>query len=141
TDKNWVATPISDEARTELGALGQTATSNQITSIQDYGADVGGPIIKDKLWLWGSYGRQQVDLKTNGGSPDKTTLEGLNAKLNAQPIESNSATLFFSRNQKIKFGRNTGPFRPAETGWNQAGPTSVYKLEDSHIFSSNLFVT
>ena len=31
---------------------------NQIVSVKDYGAEIGGPIIKDRLWVWGAYGQQ-----------------------------------------------------------------------------------
>ncbi len=34
----------------------------QNRAVEDYGAELGGPIIKDRLWIWGSYGTQQVDL-------------------------------------------------------------------------------
>ncbi len=141
TDRRWQAQNISDELSRNLAQYGGIAATNQIQGIQDYGADVGGPIVKDKVWGWGSYGRSQIDLITTGGGSDKTTLEAVNAKVNAQPIESNSATLFFSRGDKIKLGRSVGPTRPTETGWNQSGPTSVYKIEDSQVFSSNLFAT
>jgi hypothetical protein len=142
TDNRWQSGLQNDEARSQ-GFVG----GNKIDSIQDYGLEVGGPIVKDRLWLWGSYGRDQVNLRTPGtaalpaGTSDKTTLEDINAKLNAQVIDNNSATLFFLRGDKIKIGRNAAPTRPHETTWDQSGPTSLYKLEDSHIFSPNLFAT
>lgn len=141
TDERWQANNISDELAQQLLITRNVAATNQIQNLQDYGADIGGPIVKDRLWLWGSYGRNQIDLITAGGGSDKTTLENLNAKLNAQVVNGNSATVFFSRGDKQKFGRNVGPTRPPETGWNQKGPTSVYKLDDSHVFSPDLFAT
>lgn len=141
TDQRWQAGNISDELAANLKKYGGIAATNQIQGIQDYGADVGGPILKDRLWAWGSYGRNQIDLITVGGATDKTTLENLNAKINAQVVESNAATAFYSRGDKIKLGRNAGPTRPAETAWNQSGPTTVYKIEDSQVFSSSFFAT
>src|SRR5262249_2462173 len=29
---------------------------NRIDKVDEYGADVGGPLVKDHLWIWGSYG-------------------------------------------------------------------------------------
>ncbi len=45
----------------QLGLLGAPPAAhftqgNQIISVDDYGAELGGPIIKDRLWVWGSYG-------------------------------------------------------------------------------------
>jgi hypothetical protein len=127
---------------------------NEIDDIQDMGIEAGGPIIRDRLWLWGAYSDQQIDLFT--AQPvsldpraqvrysDKTTLETYNFKLNAQPIAANSLSFAAMLGNKIKLGRNVGPTRPPETGYNQdsnyEGPTMI-KLEDTHVFSSNFYLT
>ena len=117
---------------------------NRIVNVRDYGAEVGGPIVKDRLWIWGSYGRQKVDLLTIADVSDKTDLKTENVKLNAQILPSNSATLFYFNSEKVKIGRNAGPSRPQETTWDQGHfgkkPTA-YKAEDTHIFSSNFYLT
>ncbi|HEY6066424.1 MAG TPA: TonB-dependent receptor [Thermoanaerobaculia bacterium] len=112
---------------------------NRIQGIQDYGAEVGGPILRDRAWLWGSYARQQIDWVTSTGLSDKTTLEDINGKLNVQVLDSNALTVFFLRGDKIKFGREAGPQRPQPTSRDQNGPSHLYKVEDSHIFSANIF--
>ena len=33
-----------------------------IDDVLEFGGELGGPIVKDRLWIWGSYGRQEVDL-------------------------------------------------------------------------------
>jgi len=114
---------------------------NRIVSVDDYGAELGGPIVKDHLWIWGSYGRQKVSLLTISDVSDKTDLQSKNGKLNAQLTSSNSGTLFYLNGNKVKQGRNAGPTRPQETTWNQNGPTNVYKAEDTQIFSSNFYLT
>lgn len=117
---------------------------NRIVEVSDYGAELGGPIVKDKLWFWGSYGEQQIDLLTVSDFSDATTLEDWNLKLNAQATPSNSATAFAWQSDKIKLGRNAGPLRPQETTWNQGGfgpgPTA-YKVEDTQLFGSSFFLT
>jgi hypothetical protein len=117
---------------------------NRIVSVHDYGAEVGGPIIKDRLWIWGSYGRQKVELLTIADVSDKTDLKTENIKLNAQILPSNSATLFYFNSDKVKIGRNAGPLRPQETTWDQGhfgDKPTAYKIEDTHIFSSNFYLT
>ncbi len=132
----------SDNTPAELTAQGGAAASgNHISEVQDYGVEVGGPLWKDHAWLWASYGRNQIDLITTGGVSDKTTLEGVNGKFNVQFLESTAGTLFYSRDDKLKFGRSAGPTRPAETAWNQDGPTTIWKGELSQVFSPQLFAT
>ena len=117
------------------------AAGNHIDSVQDYGAEVGGPVVKDVLWLWGSYGRDQINLVTANGVLDRTTLENFNAKVNWQIIGSNSFDTWYQRSDKIKFGRSGGPTRPQETTWDQKTPQNTWKLEDSQIFGSSTFFT
>ena len=137
SETNLAGLSNSDRARV-LGV-------NRIDEVQDYGVEIGGPIIKDRLWLWGAYGRNQIDLITVIGAPDRTTLEDKNAKLNIQVLDSTSLTGSYTAGDKIKFGRNVGASRQPETGWNQSGidgdPSALYKGEISHVFSSKLFAT
>jgi hypothetical protein len=129
---------------TPANPTGDFKQGNRIVSVKDYGAEIGGPIVKDRLWVWGSYGRQKVDLLTISDVSDFTDLETKNAKLNAQIAANNSATAFYFDNDKVKIGRNAGPTRPQETTFNQSHfgdvPTA-YKAEDTHIFSSNFYLT
>jgi hypothetical protein len=117
------------------------ASGNHINSITDTGAEVGGPIVKDTLWLWGSYGRDQINLVTANGLLDRTTLEDFNAKINWQIVPSNAADIWYLRNDKLKFGRSAGPTRPQPTSWDQTTPANTWKFEDSQIVGSNLFFT
>ena len=128
-------TPKQLEAKPVHVAGGRA--SNSIDHIDDYGVEAGGPIWPDKAWLWGSYGKQQIN-KAIAGFTDKTTLEDFGGKLNLQAVESNNFTLFFFRGEKVKLGRNAGPSRPQETTWDQTGPTTIWKGDDSQVFGPNL---
>ena len=125
-------------------APGQDASAfspNEIDEITDLGGEIGGFVIKDRLWFWGAYGEQDIVNLVAGGTRDATLLENYNAKVNAQVSTANSAIFQFSRGDKIKDGRGAGPQRPPETTWDQSGPTEIFKLEDTHIFSSNFYMT
>ncbi|MGZ5441740.1 MAG: carboxypeptidase regulatory-like domain-containing protein [Thermoanaerobaculia bacterium] len=136
---------IPDEATAYLARL------NEINKVDDYGVEVGGPILRDRLWLWGAFSKQEINLFTaqrvsqldQYPDPfrDDTELETLNGKLNAQLLANNSLAAAYTKGNKIKLGRNVGPDRPPETGFNQDGPTDVWKIEDTHIFGSNFYIT
>ena len=123
---------------------------NEIDNITDMGIEAGGPLVRDRLWLWGAYSKQQVDLfvaQPVGQAvrfADKTELETFNAKANAQIMPANSLSFAAMLGNKVKIGRNIGPTRPPETAWNQDsnydGPT-MWKIEDTHVFSSNFYLT
>jgi hypothetical protein len=117
---------------------------NRIVSVEDRGGEIGGPIVKDRLWIWGAYGLQEIDLLTIADVSDFTELETANVKLNAQLAPSNSATAFALQSDKVKIGRNAGPTRPQKTTFNQSkfGPDpTAWKIEDTHIFSSAFYLT
>jgi hypothetical protein len=125
---------------------GQTTPSqtNHIVKVQDYGAEVGGPIVKDHLWIWGSYGNQDVETVALGGTPNTAKLPTINGKLNGQITASNSATFYGLENNKTVAGRNAGPLRPQETTWDQSrnGPEpTAGKLEDTQILGPNFYLT
>ena len=126
------------------GSLQAATQGNRIDKTVDDGAEVGGPLVMDRFWAWGSYARSQIDLRTVGNYQDKTTLTDWNVKLNAQLTASNSATAFAWQSDKVKQGRNAGPLRPQETTWDQGrlGPSpTAWKVEDTQIFSSSFYMT
>jgi hypothetical protein len=155
TDQDWQSDTSIDDSefppaqRATFVNLpgGEFSQGNRIISVDDYGAEFGGPIVRDRLWIWGTYGVQEIDLRTAqtvispNGDPDLTELESYGAKLNAQVTANNSLTGFYHFGDKIKIGRNASPLRPAPTTWNQSGGTPIYKIEDTHIFNSNFYLT
>ncbi|MGD9346509.1 MAG: hypothetical protein PVH84_11630, partial [Candidatus Aminicenantes bacterium] len=114
---------------------------DKINKIKDYGFEAGGPIIKDKLWIWGAWGVQDIKMFTAAGTADDTLLDNINLKLNAQVTDQTRAELLFFRGNKQKWGRGAAITRPAETTWDQDGPSNTYKVELEHIFSNSFFTT
>ena len=138
---NWQSNNTPQEA------VDQGLQTNNTRFIREYGGDLGGPIVTDRLWLWAAGSRQ--DISTNAATfsstlggfnyPETTTLEPWSAKLNAQISNANSAALYYQRSNRIQNGRNAAPSRPPETRTNLLIPTNFYKAEDSNVFSSDLF--
>jgi hypothetical protein len=117
---------------------------NAIRGIDDFGGDIGGPIVRDHLWIWGSYGDQKISTLTLGGNPYNAELPTYNGKINAQLTASNSLTIFALQNNKTVNGRNVSPTRPLPTAWDQghsgSNPTAA-KLEDTQIFGPTFYLT
>jgi hypothetical protein len=128
-----------------LQAKPSLPNGNRIDNVDEYGADVGGPLWKDHLWIWGSYGKSDIrNLVTSTGDTvqlDHTELEDYNSKLNFQMGSQNSGVLHYWTNDKLKFGRGAGPSRAPATTLDQTTPQDIYKIEDTIIPSSSLVLT
>ncbi|HEX4953645.1 MAG TPA: TonB-dependent receptor [Thermoanaerobaculia bacterium] len=130
---------IIDEPGTANDRVG-----NEIDNVQEYGADIGGPLVRDHLWLWGSYGKSDIRnlVPSAAGSArsqqnDNTELEDYNVKLNFQANSQLSGVAHYWTNDKLKFGRGAGPTRAPEATLDQTTPQDIYKVEVSWIPSSS----
>ncbi|HEY0158336.1 MAG TPA: carboxypeptidase regulatory-like domain-containing protein [Thermoanaerobaculia bacterium] len=151
TDRQWQADPtVPGEATAYLSRV------NEVDNVQDFGAELGGPLVRDKLWFYAGYAEQNIKNLAAAGPAgkqqlykDDTFLTNANLKLNAQLIPNNSAMLMYYESAKEKIGRSAGPTRPPETSWYQGhmdegplvGGLPVFKIEDTHMFNQNLYLT
>ena len=119
--------------------------------IAEYGIDLGGPIIKDRLWFWGSYGKQDLRIQRLTQTRDKTVLKDYNAKLNLQVSSANMFSAYWFLGEKIKLGRanNRGlGTEEASHTRDQGGiyeddsnyPHGFLKIEDNHVFSPSFML-
>src|SRR6476660_6153328 len=67
-NKNLQGDNLPDDLVESLG--GASGKGNRLTKYADYGGELGGPVMKDHLWAWGSYGRTDVNIQTLDGFPD-----------------------------------------------------------------------
>ena len=143
TDGDWQASDNLDKGDLAPGQAdaGESLTGNQIDLIEQFGAEVGGFLWKDRIWIWGAYDENDIAQSVFGGGVDNTLLENTAVKLNAQITGANSFVYTWNEGEKIKNGRGAGPDRPPETTWDQGGPSPLQKLEDTHVFGSSFFVT
>src|SRR5918996_960304 len=76
----------SDNVPDELRATGVTYDkSDHNKRISDWGFDLGGPIVRDRAWFYGSYSIQDIQLVRRAGQlVDRTQLKNPNVKLNWQ---------------------------------------------------------
>src|SRR5262249_51833909 len=140
---------VPDERKT-LGVTPETADHNK--QISDYGFDVGGPIIKDHAWFYGSYSIQDIRLVRSAGAViDKTTLKTTTTKGNWQATKKDMVSVLWFLGAKEKHGRSPGDggilFDAPTATWEQGGlylpkwPHGLLKFQDDRVVSSNLFLT
>ncbi len=149
TDSNGLAFAKQSGADISPNELGGSQTGfigNGINKIEEWGFEAGGPVIRDRLWFWGSHGQNDIKNLTGGSAPDdiqpdNTILTNTAFKVNAQITGSNSFTGSWNNGDKEKFGRNASPTRPQPTTWDQRGPSAIIKFEDTHVVNSNFFIT
>jgi hypothetical protein len=138
-DEGMQSNNMPDELAATIG--GATGKGNRINKYVDYGFELGGPIVKDRLWAWGSLGKTDVTLITLTNTPDQTILKNRGFKTTGQATDNIRAGYTYFYGDKVKFGRNAGVFRPPETTWNQTGPSPVHKAEANFVIGNNTFLT
>ncbi len=131
----------------------RNGNADSIEQIHDYGFELGGPIIKDKLWFWGAYNKNDIRLwRLATASEDKSILKNYNVKLNWQASPKDQISGLWFWGAKEKYGRDPAYAGANEALWNQGnffaeedcglpcGIHGLWKLEWNRSFSPN-FVT
>ena len=135
------ASNLNDELRRQN--IGEPPT---LKKFYDYAADLGGRIIRDKLWFYGGYAKQ---LKSEGllgfaadAGPDGKYLTGdepqayfdselyqISTKLSYQMSKNNRLVYAWQRGVKAQPQNGGGRFRPLEATRDYKNPTAIQKAE------------
>jgi len=120
-------------------------TPSRTNVLRDYGVEAGGPLIADRLWLWGAWGKNNIDLQklglldTEGRQVNEnSTLENFDARLDAQIAASNSLELYYHHGNRTQLNRGLDPNTAPEAAFDLSQPVPIYKIEDTHVFSPSL---
>ena len=137
-DNDFQGDNITDTLRAQGAGFG-----NPVKNIKDYGFEIGGPIVKNKVWYWGSAGYNDIEVgvvgfTVPGGDPtnpddlftDLTKLKTYNAKTQFQWNRTNKSTLLYFFNDKVRNARGASPTMPPETTFRQTAP--VHNIKGSH---------
>jgi hypothetical protein len=124
-DKRWQ----SDNVSSALKDIGYTSAG--IDRVYLYGANFGGPILRDKAWFYVSWGIQDIGARTLANTTDKTWLASGYAKLNFQITPTTRMEGFVEYDNKEKFGRTNwdATQQAPDTVWDQSGPGYIWKGE------------
>ena len=143
----------SSNVPAELTARGVTpATADHNKQISDYGFEIGGPLVRDAAWFYGSYSAQDVRLvRRTGTLVDRTQLKNPNLKLNWQATPKDMISFLYFDGFKIKDNRS-----PGTSGITFDAPTAtfhqdnaytgnplhgLFKLADDRVIRPNMFLT
>ena len=137
--EDWQRTNLSPELADAIG--GETRKGNRTEQYSDYGFEVGGPLIEDRWWAWGSVGRTDVRVRTLIDTLDRMELTNYSLKTHVRATDTFQSSFTFFRNNKVKQGRDAGPTRPDPTTWDQNGPVNFYKGQANWLVGDSLFVT
>ena len=139
TEDSLQANNLTDDLKKQ-GVLG----TNEIRDIKDFGFNLGGPLLKDRIWYFFAYSVQDIKSNTVYGNPDDTLLSNYSIKFNAQIIPQNRLETFIQLGLKEKFGREPSTALPAGTYQGQTNPlgaSPIIKIQDEHMFGDNLFLS
>jgi len=143
-DLQWSNIPAELEGDARLQGSDKADHTQQIS---DYNFDLGLPILKDKLWIWGSWGREDIRILRLTQTSDKTVLDTKTAKLNWQASPKDMISAFWFLGSKIKIGRSPGSGLTESDSylWDQGNyfpqqPHGLSKIEWNRTFSPNFFL-
>ncbi len=149
TNDRYESNNITEAQRTQGATSG-----NPIQDVKDFGTEMGGPLKKGRAWIWGSYGKQDINVGVLGfykptadcqafkssavalASPikdinnclnaDTTLLVNTNLKAEVQLFSGNKLSLFNSLSKKDRNARNASDLRPIETTSRQSAVPSTF---------------
>src|SRR5678816_3225852 len=111
---------VTDELRA------QNITDPTLYKLRDFNADLGGPVLKDKLWYFGSFRNYStVDVtpnyttKNSDGSltnPFDSNLRNYTASGKYQLNKNNTLAAFWTYNRKFQPHRGAGVAQPRPEG-------------------------
>jgi hypothetical protein len=105
------------------------AGANRTDNIREYGLDIGGPLIKDKLFIWGAFRKNEIKQFSIQDLPDNTSITDYNFKTNLNFNAQNEMQFGYLWSTKDKIGREALPGQQApESLWNQKGMLGITPL-------------
>lgn len=134
----------------------QGVTDPALQELADVNGDAGGPIVKDKLWWFGSFRNYRTHENVAGfvspvgcapGSAGCSSVDFLSNLRNYtgsgkyQINNNNQLSFFWTYNKKFQPNRNAGVSQPLPQGTlNQQSPKNLLNADWTSVFGSNTFL-
>lgn len=134
TGKKLAGNNVDDELR----AQGIT-TGTRLLKLSDFNGDAGGPILRDRLWWFGS-AREYTTYEQVIGFPKdfKSNLRNYTARTNYQLGKGNQLSGFWTYNRKFQPNRGAGTTQPNPIGTiNQQSPKDLFNLNWTSVLSQS----
>jgi hypothetical protein len=120
-------------------AASEDVRGDRVRDTGALGAELGGPLRQDGLWMWASLERAWTAANAFGGQPENTSDLGAAAKLDLRLPAAHSATLSWNRASRAEAGEGAGPDRAPETTLDRHAHDDVWRLADTAILSPSLY--
>jgi hypothetical protein len=143
----------SNAAAPDIAARGYTCPSNSAGALEcdnpnllfwEGHADLGGPIMKDKLWFYTAYNQFHIDKQVSGVSPNVATDLGLfrnyTAKGTGKLSANNTLLGYYQAGNKQKPQRGLSTLVPPESIEAQNSWSYMYKGEWQSVLSNRAFL-
>ena len=142
---NFTGNNITDSLRA------QGVTDPSLRKLNDFNADLGGPIVQDRLWWFGSFrnystvdatpGYTIVNSNDSLTNPFDSNLRNYTASGKYQVNKNNTVSAFWTYNRKFQPHRNAGVNQPRPEGTlHQESPKNLFNVNWTSVWGQNTFL-
>ncbi len=138
----------------ELKATVTPQTADHTDRTSDYGFEFGGPLVKDKAWIYASLSQQDIRIFKRTITPagvDSTKLRNPQVKVNWQATSKDMVNFLFFNGYKLKDGRaNPGNATTLSTfdathhqdnAYTDNPMHGLWKIGDDRVINANTFLS
>jgi hypothetical protein len=133
---------VGDNNNSELMARGFTGNPNLL--FWEGHADLGGPVVRDKLWFFGAFNHFKIDKVVSGVSQDIATdlgvFDNFTGKSTWKMTANNTAIGYYQWGRKQKPKRGLSALLPPESIRAQDSASVMYKGEWQRVMSNRAFL-
>ena len=130
----------TDLSPDDLGPGQEALEGARIRDINEMGIEAGGALVRNRLFLWGSLGEKETATFAATGDPIGASLFNSALRLDSQITPANSMTASWSGSSREERAQGAGLGRAPETLMDEDRDVDLYRVQDTHIFSSDLFL-